>query len=275
MRNILIALVAIAILGCENKESGNEITYFENGSESLEVNNVLLLWVKYQTEDGKPLFGQQPTDPLPLLYDSTTEAESGMIKSYIDRLKVGDSVFFKLPAKNLWEVSFKRDLPDSIGETSNILVNMKIVDQMSQADYKTYRRELDEERNRRFYEQEENQLAQYFDENKINAVETESGLRYVIKSEGSGKQAEVNKLVNVKYHGMLLDGSTFDQGTYEFRLGTGAVIKGWDEGIDLLRVGSTATLYIPSKLGYGGRGSGRIAPYSSLIFDVELLDVKD
>ncbi len=109
---------------------------------------------------------------------------------------------------------------------------------------------------------------------------TESGLRYKMIQIGSGKQAESGKTVSVHYEGSLENGKVFDSSyprkkPIEFKLGQGQVIEGWDEGIALLKVGDKARFVIPSYLGYGSSGAGGvIPPDATLIFDVELMDVK-
>ncbi|MBC7425852.1 MAG: peptidylprolyl isomerase [Bacteroidia bacterium] len=110
------------------------------------------------------------------------------------------------------------------------------------------------------------------------AKKTASGLYYIIEKQGTGAKAAKNKTVKVHYTGTLWDGKVFDSSTgkdpIEFVLGTGTVIPGWDEGIELMKVGSKIKLIIPSKLAYGAGGSGPIGPNSDLIFDTELISVK-
>lgn len=109
---------------------------------------------------------------------------------------------------------------------------------------------------------------------------TASGLRYQYIVKGSGKQATKGSKVSVHYKGQLQNGTEFDNSykrkqPIEFTVGIGQVIEGWDEGIMLLNVGDKARFVIPSHLGYGSRGAGGvIPPNATLIFDVELMDVK-
>lgn len=110
--------------------------------------------------------------------------------------------------------------------------------------------------------------------------ETTSGLRYKILQKGEGKKATKGATVSVHYKGQLLDGTVFDSSykrkqPIDFAIGVGQVIAGWDEGIQLLNVGDKARLVIPSNLAYGQAGAGGvIPPNATLIFDVELMDVK-
>ncbi len=109
---------------------------------------------------------------------------------------------------------------------------------------------------------------------------TDSGLRYQFIQRGSGKQAAKGSKVAVHYKGQLTNGQVFDDSykrkqPIEFNVGVGQVIEGWDEGIMLLNVGDKARFVIPSHLGYGSQGAGGvIPPNATLIFDVELVDVK-
>jgi FKBP-type peptidyl-prolyl cis-trans isomerase len=110
--------------------------------------------------------------------------------------------------------------------------------------------------------------------------ETTSGLRYQILQKGEGKKATKGAGVSVHYKGQLLDGTVFDSSykrkqPIDFNVGVGQVIAGWDEGIQLLQVGDKARFVIPSDLAYGSAGAGGvIPPNATLIFDVELMNVK-
>ena len=120
-----------------------------------------------------------------------------------------------------------------------------------------------------------------FDISGVKQQTTESGLKYyVTKEKTEGDKPKKGEMVHVHYTGYLEDGTKFDSSwdrmrPFNFQLGMGRVIKGWDEGIALLKPGEKARFVIPSHLGYGKRGAGAsIPPDATLIFDVELVKVQ-
>ena len=121
--------------------------------------------------------------------------------------------------------------------------------------------------------------AQPYDVAGKDTLKLESGLEYIMVKQGAGKAASPGAKVSVHYTGYLKDGSIFDSSVergepIEFRLGEGRVIKGWEQGIALLNVGSKCRLIIPYTLAYGEQGYPPIIPAkATLVFDVELVDV--
>jgi FKBP-type peptidyl-prolyl cis-trans isomerase len=112
------------------------------------------------------------------------------------------------------------------------------------------------------------------------AVTTDTGLEIEDIECGDGETAEEGDLVTVHYTGTLEDGTKFDSSLdrdepYPFNLGAGMVIPGWDEGVAGMQVGGTRKLTIPPDLAYGEAGAGPIPPNSTLIFDIELLEVEE
>ena len=108
---------------------------------------------------------------------------------------------------------------------------------------------------------------------------TDSGLKYEDTTVGDGATAIAGQNVSVHYTGWLTDGKKFDSSKdrndpFEFKLGAGQVIRGWDEGVQGMKIGGTRKLTIPPQLGYGARGAGGvIPPNATLVFEVELLAI--
>ena len=112
---------------------------------------------------------------------------------------------------------------------------------------------------------------------KEGVTTTESGLQYEVIKMGRGKKPAATDKVKVHYHGTLIDGTVFDSSVERGEptsFGLNQVIKGWTEGLQLMPVGSKFRFYIPQELGYGAQAAGSIPPYSTLIFEVELLSIE-
>mgnify|MGYP003556492171 FL=1 len=112
---------------------------------------------------------------------------------------------------------------------------------------------------------------------KEGVTTTESGLQYEVLKMGKGKKPAATDRVKVHYHGTLIDGTVFDSSVDRGEpivFGLNQVIKGWTEGVQLMPVGSKFRFYIPQELGYGAQNAGSIPPYSTLIFEVELLGIE-
>ncbi len=139
------------------------------------------------------------------------------------------------------------------------------------------------ENDRRRAEQAETNMQEgeeFLAENKVKdgVVETASGLQYIVLAQGEGPSPVADDRVTVHYEGKLLDGKVFDSSyergePAEFLLS--AVISGWTEGVQLMKVGSKYRFFVPSELGYGVRGAGQdIGPNATLIFEVELISIE-
>ena len=114
-----------------------------------------------------------------------------------------------------------------------------------------------------------------------DTVATASGLKYVVLKAGDGPSPQPGQTAVVHYTGWLTDGKKFDSSKdrnqpFQFTVGQGQVIKGWDEGVASMKKGESRKLIIPPQLGYGERGAGGgiIPPNATLVFEVELLDIK-
>lgn len=152
--------------------------------------------------------------------------------------------------------------------------------QMSQAQVGDYMTSLQKELQTKALEKQKADNAAFLADNakRDSVVTTDSGLQYKVLVAGKGKVASMNSKVKVNYRGTTIDGVEFDS---SYKRGVpaeftpGQVIKGWTEALMMMPAGSKWMLYIPYDLAYGERGAGPIKPYSTLIFELEVLEVED
>ncbi len=123
------------------------------------------------------------------------------------------------------------------------------------------------------------EVVKEWDVDSTKLKSTKSGLKYYVLEEGNGPEIKAGDVVTVNYSGYLKDGTKFDSSIerdqpFTFTVGKGMVIKGWDEGLTLLKKGSKARLVLPPDLAYGQRSMGKIPANSTLYFDIQVVDVK-
>ena len=235
--------------------------------------------------DTKEEGGDQPV--IQAVADSLADETLGPVQDVVRLLRVGERAVIRT---NISEYP-PQARPPGMQNDSILLYDVEITEVINQDEFAARQQKVQEEMAAKaavVQEREEERLAftqQVYEDYKAGKLDgelksTPSGMRYLIHEAGSGKEAEAGKGVVVQYIGRLTsNGEVFDQ-SFErgagipFPLGTGRVIPGWDEGIDLLREGDRATLIIPSEMGYGAQGSGgTIPPDSELMFYVELEEV--
>lgn len=215
------------------------------------------------------------------------QPDRGMPTEVLPFLQVGDSVKIKVSLDTLVKrypyfdqfYQNQKDKKNLFFEYWLRVTGKKTKEQVQKEIQEAEKRRLEEQKNKEA--EELKKLEAYIQENKLEVQKTSSGLYYrITKKVPENPQAKKYDTVFVHYTGRFLDGKVFDSSInrgepFQFVLGMGNVIKGWDEGIALLRKGEKAQLLIPSTLGYGPMGAGTtIPPYSSLIFEVELVDIK-
>jgi FKBP-type peptidyl-prolyl cis-trans isomerase FklB len=181
-------------------------------------------------------------------------------------------------AFNLKEQGFKIDsvadfakaLEDVLGEKELAIPQEKVGELVN-----NYFKSLQEKK----FEEKKEEGIKFLDENatKEGIITLESGLQYKILTKGEGEKPGLEDKVTTHYHGTLLNGSVFDSSVQRDQPASfpvNGVIKGWTEALQLMAVGSKWRLFIPSDLAYGEKGAGQaISPYSTLIFEVELLSI--
>ncbi|MBL7772603.1 MAG: FKBP-type peptidyl-prolyl cis-trans isomerase [Chitinophagaceae bacterium] len=198
-------------------------------------------------------------------------------------MREGDSAVIKTPADSL----YRGGMPPFAKKGDTVTFCVRMLKVQTQADYQANLQKAAKEQESK----DDKTIKDYLSKNNLQAQKTQGGLYYVITQPGTGESAKAGKEVTMKYTGRLLDGTTFDSNVdpkfdhvqpFSFVLGRGRVIKGWDEGIALLNKGAKAIFVVPSGLAYGQQslpGNEKnpkgIPANSTLVFDVELVDIKD
>ena len=278
----LFIIATIFFSSCTNNvkelENGVSLTYFKNGSgDFVENGEIIMFNLLYYDNEGNEQFRSQPNEPVLQQKDSLWENIPFL--NVISTLKEGDSVFFQLSLDQFLGFIPGANYPDSLG-SELMSFYAGIEDIMTREEFENYQKEQYEKMKMNDDQQLSIDLElidNYLKENNIEAIKTESGLRYVVQKEGEGRNAAPGDNVSVHYTGMLLNGEVFDSSLerqpLSFTLGQGMVIQGWDEGISYFNKNAKGTIYIPSYLGYGARGAGgAIPPNAVLVFEIELID---
>jgi FKBP-type peptidyl-prolyl cis-trans isomerase len=179
--------------------------------------------------------------------------------------------------KDLFVQAFKSD-------TTDYLIEEKSVNQFLSTYYRKMRelkKAEEEAETMKKYEKVKQESITFLNKNKSKegVMQTESGLQYMVMKAGSGKKPAATDQVKVHYHGTLIDGTVFDSSVDRGEpasFGVNRVIKGWTEGLQLMKEGAKYKFFIPQELAYGStpRKGGKIRPFDALIFEVELLEVK-
>jgi FKBP-type peptidyl-prolyl cis-trans isomerase FkpA len=239
---------------------------FRDGKDSV--------WNDSRTKDAPMVVMVQDT--------AAIKMEDG-IDEIFRQLTKGDSITFKVGALALFEKTFRQKLPPKIDPKSEFTFNMSVKDVYDSAQVMKLQEEITTKQNEKYLKEQKEQLAKddaiidaYLKANKIAAVRDSSGLWYLITKEGKGAKPNPSQTVVVNYVGKLLEGGRiFDQSTSPVTFALGRLIKGWQIGFPLLSVGSKATFFVPSSLGYGRRGfAPNIPENANLIFVVELIGIK-
>lgn len=290
-KNQILALVAgalsIGITSCDNtggvKKTSDGLMYKivkdEPGDKFPEVNDIIEMHVNIRIGDSVLLNSRQMNGDKPFEFPLPEATFKSDWVTGIKLLTAGDSAVFYVPVDTAKKYA-QGQFPEFAKSTDTVVYEVKLVSFKSAAEQK----KKEEEAAAKQIVEDDQKLQAYFSEKGLNPQKTESGLYYIIDKEGTGAPIERGQTVTVNYTGKNLKGETFDSNVeaefqhvqpFTFPVGMGQVIKGWDEGIMLLKEGSKARFFIPSPLAYGQGSMGeKIGPNEILVFDVEVTDVE-
>jgi len=285
--------------GYELSENGVYAKFYTQTNTDLKAKegDVVKLYMAYKNNKDSVLFDSKMNKNNGsefIEFPLTKSSFKGSFEDALSMMSIGDSASFIISADSVYMKTFgAKEVPPYIEKGSMLNFVVKLIKITAKADAEKERNEIMKEQKAlaEIRSNEETKIfADYIVSNKITAKPTQSGLYYIEKTKGNGAKPPIGSTVKVNYTGRLINGKIFDTSIeatakqanlydkrrpyepIEFPLGTGKVIKGWDEGISLMSVGSKGQLIIPSNIAYGAQGAGEfIPPFSSLIFDVELV----
>jgi FKBP-type peptidyl-prolyl cis-trans isomerase FkpA len=276
---LAVIILGVFIFSCGQEvkytdhESGLKYKYFvhDENAEKPKKGDILEMSMVFKTEndsiiEASDFFRMQLTDPT---------HPGGSVEDAMGLLHVNDSARFIIDAYNFYVRTKKMQLPDFIKPGDKLVFDLKLLSYKKFEDFEQERRSILSTN----AAEEENLLKTYLKRMNIGEEPTNSGMYIITLREGDGPKPQPGKKVKVHYYGYFIDGKPFDNSydrgkPFEFTLGVGQVIPGWDEGISTLKIGEKAKLIIPSYLAYGEEQRGPIPPFSTLIFEVELIDIE-
>lgn len=259
----------------EYKKSSNDLEYriiVDNGQPEAKVGQIIKYNV-YWRKMNDSLFLSTKDKNIPLYSQVDSPKFKGDPLEVLAMMGAGDSASCRVPV----DLIFRGNPPVFLKKGDMMKLDIAVEQVLTAEEYDKMMMEQAVTQ----LQLEQKQIESYLTQNGLTAVKTAAGMYLIMQTEGKGKQPVDGNTVKVNYTGKLLSGEQFDSSLdpgrepLEFQIGTGSVIKGWDVGIPYFKEGGKGKLYIPSTLAYGERGSGsRIPPNSTLVFDIELLEVK-
>ncbi|MEI8202300.1 MAG: FKBP-type peptidyl-prolyl cis-trans isomerase [Bacteroidota bacterium] len=284
--SVLVLLTVVLLFSCGSKYKGYKSTdsglyykfYVQNAdSAKPKLGDILTLNLKYGTKDS--VLEDTKKYPFPFRLNLLASQFKGDIYEGLAMMAVGDSASFIMKADSFfYKIARVPQLPKLIDSTTVLYFDIKLTHIQPKADFEKEQKEM-QQKMMDMKKAEEDSLANYITANKIKVKPTESGLFFTETKKGNGAQGETGKTIKMHYTGTFLDGKKFDSSLdkgkpLEFQIGSGQVIPAWDEAALKMKVGGKAHIIVPSKLAYRERGNGPIPPFATLVFDLELIDVK-
>lgn len=261
--------------GFQKTKSGLKYKFITAGNGTKpQLGDVMIMHIRYYS----------PTDSL--LYDSRNVRDSftvnlveptfmGGVEEGFAMMGTGDSAHFKVRADSLFIKTFLTTVPESYQPDAEIRFHVSLLRIIPKAFNDSLKMARDIELRRKEFEM----IEAFLKQNNMDVMPTQNGAYLSISKAGNGPYPVAGDTVFVEYTGRLLDGTVFDSSVgaekpFSFVLGTQSVIQGWEDCIPLLNKGSIARMVIPSDLAYGADDYRELKGYSTLVFDVEITDIR-
>ncbi|PRY10637.1 FKBP-type peptidyl-prolyl cis-trans isomerase [Pontibacter ummariensis] len=275
----------------EDGEYKNKGEVAPEDTTGAKIGEIVTLQMLYKNSEDSVLFDSR-TQNQPIMIPVMEPTFKGSLEQALMMLSPGDSGVFKVNADSLFAKTFGQPLPPFIKPGSQLTFFLKAEKVQSREQAMADQQKMFEEQMKEAQARAEKQIKiddekiqQYIKENNLqNVQKTEGGVYYAVTKPGSGPEADAGDQVSVHYTLTHLDGKELESSRnnpmtknepFQFTLGQGQVIRGWDEAIAELKEGSQATLLVPSPLAYGDQDRGPDMPANSILrFDVELVNVE-
>lgn len=278
-----IFVFVILFFGCNNKQDGflvhksglqYKFIVDKENTQQVKQGDILILDLTYKTENDSLLFNTNELRDYFRIKLDFPNFQGGSVEDGLSLLSIGDSICFKVKAKDFYTYSLKKKLPEFINKSDYLTFNVKLLDIWTEQD-------VENERQRRINEMRQNEhllIEEYVKDNKIEVKPDQNGMYFIVLKKGKGKKVKKGDKVSVHYVGKFITGEIFDSSVkrnqpFPFIIGNNNVIEGWEKAIVKMRQGDKVKLIIPSELAYGQNGFKSITPFSPLIFEIELLTV--
>ena len=301
-RLMFLALAAMGLAGCNSgfKKGEGGMLYnivVDKGGPKIQAGDFVSLNLTLKT-DADSVIGSTYDNGIPAMQMWQKPQQKGDIITAIDLLSEGDSAVIKI---NIDSLSKGRPRPAGMKgkyqvytlKIEKVIAKGNLSDQVFQGRVQAYYTGVVDAAKKIAKSAEPVKIKKYIDDNKLNVTKTDSGLYYVITKPGTGVKAAVGDTVVVNYTLKLVSGKVLETSVkadaikyklpvnpmmnqykpIHFAIGSKGMIRGWDLGMQLLNKGAKATFIIPSSLAYGDHGNQQFQPYSTLIFDIELVDI--
>lgn len=262
--------------GFKNHESGLKYKFIEKnpGMPLPQIDEVLILDFTYTDSDGNIKYTSIGSNRDYLRKLEEPSHPGGSIEDALAMMHVGDSAVFKINAANFLRFSEEvENLSDGFDMKENYIFHIRLREIVKHDDF-------DSHLVAKYHESEEVEmelLDKYLKRTSTRVEPDEKGIYYIEQEAGQGEYIKVGNVVEIYYTGKLIDGRVFDTNLgkqpLQFRVGDGGVIPGLDLGIRKMKNKTSGTLIIPSRHAYGQRGTAGILPYSTLIFEIEVVNV--
>lgn len=264
------------IEGFMTHDSGLKYKLIETnpGMPKPQIDDVVVLDFTYEDSNGKVVFTSMKSERDYLRRIIESQHPGGSIEEALKMMHIGDSAIFKINAADFLRFSEDYEsLPTNFNMQEEYTFYIRLKEIMKHEDF-------DSHLVAKYHESEEVEmelLEKYLQRASIKVEPDEKGLYYIEEKKGVGNKIDVGDVVEIFYTGKLIDGRVFDTNLgrkpLQFRVGFGNVIPGLDLGIRYMRNKGKGVLIIPSRHAYGVRGGQGILPYSTLIFEIEVVNV--